>query len=96
MRRGPAADRYGAKVVWAEVDIETAELPPWQWENLITKGHPIGRHPVGVGDAGDGRGISRPVAELVHDAGGLVIVDHPPVRPTGCSISRNPGPTWWR
>ena len=31
-----AANRYGAKVKWAEVDIETGELPTWQWENLIT------------------------------------------------------------
>ena len=27
-----AANRYGAKVKWAEVDIETGELPTWQWE----------------------------------------------------------------
>ena len=32
-----AANRYGAKVKWAEVDIETGELPNWQWENLITE-----------------------------------------------------------
>ncbi|HET9875731.1 MAG TPA: aminotransferase class V-fold PLP-dependent enzyme, partial [Mycobacterium sp.] len=32
-----AANRYGAKVRWAEVDIETGELPTWQWETLITK-----------------------------------------------------------
>jgi selenocysteine lyase/cysteine desulfurase len=31
-----ASNRYGAKVKWAEVDIETGELPNWQWENLIT------------------------------------------------------------
>ena len=31
-----AANRYGAKVKWAEVDIETGELPGWQWEGLIT------------------------------------------------------------
>ena len=27
-----AANRYGAKVKWAEVDIENGELPTWQWE----------------------------------------------------------------
>jgi hypothetical protein len=32
-----AANRYGAKVKWTEVDIETGELPTWQWESLITK-----------------------------------------------------------
>src|ERR1044072_7151909 len=31
-----AANRYGAKIRWAEVDIETGELPAWQWEGLIT------------------------------------------------------------
>lgn len=70
-----AADRYGAKVVWAEVDIETAELPPWQWENLITKATRL----VAIPSASATLGTvvdPRPVAELVHDAGGLVIVDH--------------------
>ena len=32
-----AANRYGAKVKWAEVDIETGELPAWQWEGLISR-----------------------------------------------------------
>ncbi len=32
-----AANRYGAKVKWAEVDIETGELPTWQWEGLISR-----------------------------------------------------------
>ena len=35
-----AANRFGAKVKWAEVDIETGDLPSWQWEGLI------GRRPV--------------------------------------------------
>ena len=30
-----AANRFGAKVKWAEVDIETGDLPSWQWESLI-------------------------------------------------------------
>lgn len=30
-----AADRFGAKVKWAEADIETGELPIWQWEELL-------------------------------------------------------------
>ena len=32
-----AAHRYGAKVKWAEIDIETGDLPTWQWESLIGK-----------------------------------------------------------
>ena len=31
-----AADRFGATVKWAEVDIETGQLPIWQWEDLLT------------------------------------------------------------
>src|SRR5690606_33551441 len=30
------ASRYGAQVRWAEVEIETCELPTWQYEELIT------------------------------------------------------------
>ncbi len=33
-----AANRHGARVKWAEVDIETGDLPAWQWESLITEG----------------------------------------------------------
>ena len=47
-----AANRYGAKVKWAEVDIETGELPTWQWENLITEADPAGRDHLCLGDAG--------------------------------------------
>ena len=43
-----AANRYGAKVKWAEVDIETGELPTWQWETLIDEAHAVGRDHVGV------------------------------------------------
>ncbi|MCG8914839.1 cysteine desulfurase-like protein [Actinokineospora sp. PR83] len=30
------AQRAGATVRWAEIDIETCELPAWQYENLVT------------------------------------------------------------
>ncbi|MGH3532238.1 MAG: aminotransferase class V-fold PLP-dependent enzyme, partial [Mycobacterium sp.] len=30
-----SANRFGARVRWAEVDIETGDLPTWQWESLI-------------------------------------------------------------
>jgi selenocysteine lyase/cysteine desulfurase len=42
-----AANRFGARVRWAEVDIETGELPAWQWESLGNLGH---RHRLAVGD----------------------------------------------
>ncbi len=75
-----AANRYGAKVKWAEVDIETGELPAWQWENLITKPTRL----VAIASASSTLGTVvdvRPVTKLMHDAGGLVIVDHTAAAP---------------
>jgi cysteine desulfurase family protein (TIGR01976 family) len=68
------ANRYGAHVRWAEVEIETCELPAWQFEELIgptarlvalTAASPI------VGSAPD---VSV-AADKVHDVGGLLVVD---------------------
>ena len=70
-----AADRYGARVKWAEVDIETAELPAWQWETLITKDTRLVAVPSASPTVGSVVDL-RPITKLVHDAGGLVIVDH--------------------
>ncbi|BBY26517.1 cysteine desulfurase-like protein [Mycolicibacterium sediminis] len=70
-----AANRYGAKVKWAEVDIETGELPTWQWENLITKPTRM----VAITSASSSLGTVtdlRPVIKLVHENSGLVVVDH--------------------
>jgi hypothetical protein len=44
-----AADRYGARVKWSEVDIETGELPIWQWEDLLTPDTRL----VAIQDSGD-------------------------------------------
>jgi cysteine desulfurase family protein (TIGR01976 family) len=75
-----AADRYGAKIKWAEVDIETGDLPAWQWTNLITKPTRM----VAISSASSTLGTVvdlRPVAKLTHDVGGLVIVDHTAAAP---------------
>jgi cysteine desulfurase family protein (TIGR01976 family) len=75
-----AANRYGAKVKWAEVDIETGELPPWQWESLITKPTRL----VAITSASSALGTLtdlRPVTKLVHENGGLVVVDHSAAAP---------------
>ena len=70
-----AANRYGAKVKWAEVDIENGELPAWQWEGLLTRSTRI----VAIASASATFGTpSRTCgrrAKLVQDLGGLVIVD---------------------
>ncbi len=70
-----AADRYGARIKWAEVDIETAELPAWQWETLVTKDTRLVAVPSASPTLGTVVDV-RPITKLVHDAGGQVIVDH--------------------
>ena len=75
-----AANRYGAKVKWAEVDIETGELPNWQWENLITEATRL----VAITSASATLGTVtdlRAATKLMHADGGLVIVDHSAAAP---------------
>ncbi|CKM49891.1 aminotransferase [Mycobacterium tuberculosis] len=75
-----AAHRYGAKVKWAEVDIEPGELPTWQWESLISKSTRL----VAVNSAsGTLGGVTdlRAMTKLVHDVGALVVVDHSAAAP---------------
>jgi cysteine desulfurase family protein (TIGR01976 family) len=75
-----AAHRYGAKVKWAEIDIETGELPTWQWEGLIGKSTRL----VAVASASAALGTVsdlRAMTKLMHDVGGLVVVDHSAAAP---------------
>lgn len=75
-----AANRYGAKIKWAEVDIETGELPAWQWEGLITGPTRL----VAIASASSTVGTVtdlRAVTKLVHEVGGLVVVDHSAAAP---------------
>ena len=75
-----AANRFGAKVKWAEVDIETGELPTWQWESLVGQATRL----VAVTSASETLGTIndlRPVTKLIHDVGGFVVVDHSAAAP---------------
>ncbi len=75
-----AARRNGANVKWAEIDIETGELPTWQWENLISGSTRL----VAVTSASATLGTVtdlRAMAKLAHDAGALVVVDHSAAAP---------------
>ncbi|MDT7756564.1 MAG: hypothetical protein QOH27_2462 [Mycobacterium sp.] len=75
-----AASRYGAKVKWAEIDIETADLPTWQWETLIEKPTRL----IAIASASSSVGTVtdlRPVTKLAHDSGALVVVDHSAAAP---------------
>lgn len=75
-----AANRYGAKVKWAEVDIETGELPSWQWESLLTRPTRL----VAITSASSTLGTVtdlRAVTKLAHDQGAMVVVDHSAAAP---------------
>jgi cysteine desulfurase family protein (TIGR01976 family) len=75
-----ASHRYGAKVKWAEVDIETGELPTWQWESLIGKSTRLVAVTSASGTLGTVTDL-RAMTKLVHDVGGLVVVDHSAAAP---------------
>lgn len=75
-----AANRYGAKVKWAEVDIETGEMPAWQWESLIDKPTKLVAIPSASSAIGAVTDL-RPVTKLLHECGGTVVVDHSAAAP---------------
>lgn len=77
-----AADRYGAQVKWSEVDIETGELPVWQWEDLLTSDTRLVAIPSASATLGTVIDIGA-IAAMVHDVGGLVVVDHTAAAPYG-------------
>lgn len=69
-----AAQRCGATVRWAEVDIETCELPSWQYDELMSRRTRV----VAVTAASTAVG-TRPevakIAETARSAGAMVVVD---------------------
>ena len=69
-----AAQRCGATVRWAEVDIETCELPSWQYDELMSRRTRL----VAVTAASNAVG-TRPevakIAERARSAGAVVVVD---------------------
>jgi cysteine desulfurase family protein (TIGR01976 family) len=75
-----AANRYGAKLKWAEVDIETGDLPSWQWETLISKSTRLVAMTSASATLGTVTDL-RAVTKLVHDVGGLAVVDHSAAAP---------------
>jgi cysteine desulfurase family protein (TIGR01976 family) len=69
-----AARAQGAVVRWAEVDLDTGELPAWQYEHLITRRTRF----VSVPLANPATGVIpdvRAIADLAHRHGALVSVD---------------------
>ncbi|WP_409330115.1 cysteine desulfurase-like protein [Trujillonella humicola] len=68
------AERRGVHVRWAEVDIETGELPAWQYDELLTPRTRL----VAVTAASSAIGTRPDVAAIAaraHGVGALVVVD---------------------
>ncbi len=75
-----AANRYGARVKWSEVDVETGEQPNSQWEGLLTGNTRLVAVPSASSTLGTVTDVGA-VAKLVHNVGGLVVVDHTAAAP---------------
>jgi cysteine desulfurase family protein (TIGR01976 family) len=69
-----AARRSGATTRWAEVDIETCELPAWQYEELINKRTKVVAVTAGSGVVGV-RPELGPIMEQASNHGTLCVVD---------------------
>jgi cysteine desulfurase family protein (TIGR01976 family) len=64
----------GASARWAEFDLETGEVPTWQYEHLITPRTRLVSVPIGNAATGTTPDV-RAIADLAHDVGALVLVD---------------------
>lgn len=69
-----AARSAGGSVRWAEVDLETGELPTWQYEHLITELTRVVTVPLGNPMTGTVPDV-RAIADAAHRRGALVLVD---------------------
>lgn len=69
-----AARASGVSVRWAEVDLETGELPAWQYEHLIGPHTRLVTVPLGNPATGTVPDV-RAIADLAHEVGALVLVD---------------------
>lgn len=68
------AHRVGAVVRWAEVDVETGELPEWQYEKLIDRRTRLVTLPLANPVTGTVPAVRR-IADLAHEHGALVVLD---------------------
>lgn len=69
-----AARSAGAVVRWAEVDVETGELPTWQYEQLISRRTRVVTVPLANPATGTVPEV-RTIADLAHRHNALVMVD---------------------
>jgi len=75
-----SANRFGATVKWADIEIETGELPIWQWEDLLTPDTRLVAIPSASATLGSIVDV-RSIAKLAHEVGALVVADHSAAAP---------------
>ncbi|GAB2652486.1 cysteine desulfurase-like protein [Gordonia jinhuaensis] len=68
------ADRVGGRVRWAEVDIESGELPPWQFQEIVSETTSVVAMTLASSTLGTLTDVGA-AGEAVHAAGGLLVVD---------------------
>ncbi|GAA3250572.1 cysteine desulfurase-like protein [Pseudonocardia petroleophila] len=69
-----AARRRDVRVRWAEIDIETCELPAWQYDDLLTDATRVVAVTAASGQVGTRVDVAA-VAERTRDTGALLVVD---------------------
>ncbi|TQJ04197.1 cysteine desulfurase family protein (TIGR01976 family) [Amycolatopsis cihanbeyliensis] len=69
-----AAKRTGAVVRWGEIDIETCELPAWQYEDLVSARTKVVAVTAASGSVGTRPDVAT-IAEFAERAGALTVVD---------------------
>lgn len=69
-----AAKHVGVDVRWAEIEIETCELPEWQYEKLLDSSVQLVAVTAGSEHVGTRPKVSK-IAEFAHRTGALVVVD---------------------
>jgi cysteine desulfurase len=69
-----AAQRAGATVRWAEIDIETCELPAWQYESLISHRTKVVAVTAASGTVGTRPDVPK-ITSLAHTHDALVVLD---------------------
>ncbi|MGG7100946.1 cysteine desulfurase-like protein [Rhodococcus sp. 24CO] len=95
------AGRYGAQVRWAEVEIETCELPSWQFNELITSTTRLVALTAASPIVGSAPNV-RAAADRLHEFGGLMVVDavgaapyaHLDMAELGADIIAVSAPSW--
>ncbi|MGC0366975.1 cysteine desulfurase family protein (TIGR01976 family) [Rhodococcus sp. 27YEA15] len=95
------AGRYGAHVRWAEVEIETCELPSWQFNDLITSTTRLVAVTAASPIVGSAPNV-RVAADRVHEFGGLMVVDavgaapyaHVDIAELGADVVAVSAPSW--